>query len=694
MAASEELRLCNATRLTSEPDEAVARLFKRSRSSDFERAVRAAHKLAVATLDSDGCTPLQWAVFYGTTEDTDLLLGHGADPDVRFAGGHTALHILVANDAVEKASELLAWSATTTLRDDRGWTPLEYACIVANRGGEFIDALFEFATPDEADEARREGVGLLHAAVSRGKHAAAEALLRHGFDPNARLSGGDPAQARLILPKSMRLSTPLHMAALFDNAELVPLLALHGAEMNVIDGHGLTPLSTAVVNDRTEVASALVENGADMFAQRGRLRPPVWAAFALEKYDMLRTLLEFVEPVELDHQLALAMSNNWLENDFVPKTPDDEPLMPLAQPLEELGGNFSEGHAPVGFSILVCLFWLGLRLRARRARTRPRQRRPAGLRQWAQQASLPSPLLLAREAWNRLAALSASMLLALQAKLRAACAGRTTPIMPEELPVQPQPAPVASASAGSMRRRRNAGGGIGGGRQKRSRRQRTSMEPSLPVPEDDRQRIVEQGMSQAAPAHADDEGGAEVERHAVEQETATLADALKLAADLPPAVPLPEEAPLPDEAPFADTDHSAEPPQPATAPEPWMGEQTQHSAAAVQPAALPPSLLPSVLPPLRPVPIPIPLPLPLPPKPPMQAPSPLLAAKPPAPEPPLQQPLCTVCMDAPLEGAFMPCRHLAACVACGEQVMLSTSRCPVCREPSAGFERFFICGAS
>lgn len=56
--------------------------------------------------------------------------------------------------------------------------------------------------------------------------------------------------------------------------------------------------------------------------------------------------------------------------------------------------------------------------------------------------------------------------------------------------------------------------------------------------------------------------------------------------------------------------------------------------------------------------------------------------------------LCTVCMDAPLEGTFLPCGHMAACMDCGEQLIQKAEpQCPICRVACDRFLRIFIHGA-
>jgi hypothetical protein len=55
--------------------------------------------------------------------------------------------------------------------------------------------------------------------------------------------------------------------------------------------------------------------------------------------------------------------------------------------------------------------------------------------------------------------------------------------------------------------------------------------------------------------------------------------------------------------------------------------------------------------------------------------------------------VCAVCMDAPLEGVFMLCGHVAACVECGERVMAARAVCPICEQPAVHFARLFLCSA-
>ena len=89
--------------------------------------------------DALGRTPLAWAVEYGLTASTELLLRFGADPNqLRFTkdGGFSPLiHLAIAGprsawmdaDIVETVRLLLQAGANRNGIDHEGWTPLHIA---------------------------------------------------------------------------------------------------------------------------------------------------------------------------------------------------------------------------------------------------------------------------------------------------------------------------------------------------------------------------------------------------------------------------------------------------------------------------------------------------------------------------------------------------------------------------------------
>ncbi|GJY42317.1 ankyrin repeat-containing protein [Tanacetum coccineum] len=41
--------------------------------------------------------------------------------------------------------------------------------------------------------------------------------------------------------------------------------------------------------------------------------------------------------------------------------------------------------------------------------------------------------------------------------------------------------------------------------------------------------------------------------------------------------------------------------------------------------------------------------------------------------------LCVICLDAPVEGALIPCGHMAGCMSCLTEIKGKKMGCPVCR---------------
>lgn len=85
----------------------------------------------------------------------------------------------------------------------------------------------------------------LHASVRTSNLETSLRLLVQGADPN-------------FFHEEKR-STPLHVAAKFGQASQIELLIVYGADINAIDGNGLTPLEVAKANNHTLIAERLLD---------------------------------------------------------------------------------------------------------------------------------------------------------------------------------------------------------------------------------------------------------------------------------------------------------------------------------------------------------------------------------------------------------------------------------------------------
>jgi ankyrin repeat protein len=139
---------------------------------------------------------------FGNSKVVEVLLEHGADPNIRDKYGATPLHYAAALD-YPKIVELLHKKDLS----DYDATPLQAAA--------------EFNYPEVA-----------------------ELLLEHGANPNIQDNDGD---------------TPLHLAALRDYCEVVKLLLDHGADPTIRDNEGRTPLDYG--SDCEEIIEEFMRGG-------------------------------------------------------------------------------------------------------------------------------------------------------------------------------------------------------------------------------------------------------------------------------------------------------------------------------------------------------------------------------------------------------------------------------------------------
>ncbi|CAH3199130.1 unnamed protein product, partial [Porites evermanni] len=82
----------------------------------------------------DGYTPLLVACHWGHLNTVTYLINKGAFIDLQYKDGDTALHEAVQRGHLKIVRELLALGASQSLADNRGLTPLLYACDLCSIG--------------------------------------------------------------------------------------------------------------------------------------------------------------------------------------------------------------------------------------------------------------------------------------------------------------------------------------------------------------------------------------------------------------------------------------------------------------------------------------------------------------------------------------------------------------------------------
>uniref|UniRef100_A0A8P4K2F7 Poly [ADP-ribose] polymerase n=1 Tax=Dicentrarchus labrax TaxID=13489 RepID=A0A8P4K2F7_DICLA len=186
------------------------------------------HGADVHAKDKGGLVPLHNACSYGHYEVAELLVIHGAVVNVADLWKFTPLHEAAAKGKYDICKLLLQHGADPTRKNRDGNTPLD---LVKDADTDIQDLL-------------RGDAALLDAA-KKGCLARVKKLCTRD-NVNCRDTQG-------------RHSTPLHLAAGYNNLEVAEYLLQHGAEVNSQDKGGLIPLHNAASYGHVDVAALLIK---------------------------------------------------------------------------------------------------------------------------------------------------------------------------------------------------------------------------------------------------------------------------------------------------------------------------------------------------------------------------------------------------------------------------------------------------
>ncbi|KAL4714330.1 hypothetical protein ACJJTC_009682 [Scirpophaga incertulas] len=246
---------------------AALRLLEAARTGDVEtaRAVLDSRPRLVNCRDVDGrhSTPLHFAAGYNRLPLAQLLLQRGADVHAKDKGGLVPLHNACSYGHYEVTELLVAAGAGVNAADLWRFSPLHEAA--AKGKADIVRLLLKHG----ADPSRRNRDGLTPLQLVRpGDTDTADALRGDAALLDAA-KRGDVARARkLITPQNVncrdahgRNSTPLHLAAGYNNLEVAEALLEAGAAVSARDKGGLVPLHNAASYGHLELAALLLRAG-------------------------------------------------------------------------------------------------------------------------------------------------------------------------------------------------------------------------------------------------------------------------------------------------------------------------------------------------------------------------------------------------------------------------------------------------
>ncbi|PKU45903.1 tankyrase-1 [Limosa lapponica baueri] len=254
------------------------------------------HGADVHAKDKGGLVPLHNACSYGHYEVAELLVRHGASVNVADLWKFTPLHEAAAKGKYEICKLLLKHGADPTKKNRDGNTPLDLvkegdtdiqdllrgdaALLDAAKKG-CLARVQKLCTQENINCRDTQGRNStpLHLAAGYNNLEVAEYLLEHGADVNAQDKGG------LI---------PLHNAASYGHVDIAALLIKYNTCVNATDKWAFTPLHEAAQKGRTQLCALLLAHGADPTMKNQEGQTPLDLATA----DDIRALLIDAMPPE------------------------------------------------------------------------------------------------------------------------------------------------------------------------------------------------------------------------------------------------------------------------------------------------------------------------------------------------------------------------------------------------------------
>jgi len=230
--------------------------------------------------DNRGLTPLYWAAFEGDRDVLDLILERGDYSDT--------IHLAACREDLTRVQTFLEEGMDVNTKDEFGCTPLHWAGLADSP--EVAEFLISRGADVNAKDARNftplmgaRGLPVIELLISKGADISAQEGLQGSTKLHDACSSGDIAVATFLLDKGADIharnrmgATPLWVAAVYDQKEIVELLLEREANINALDRRRqCTPLWIAVRNGNKDTVELLIRKGANIHTSDNEGRTPL-----------------------------------------------------------------------------------------------------------------------------------------------------------------------------------------------------------------------------------------------------------------------------------------------------------------------------------------------------------------------------------------------------------------------------------
>eukprot|EP00802_Teleaulax_amphioxeia_P001459 Tamp_01461.p1 GENE.Tamp_01461~~Tamp_01461.p1 ORF type:complete len:504 (-),score=123.96 Tamp_01461:888-2399(-) len=174
------------------------------------------------------------------------------DPNAKASMKETPLHVCAIYGSSKVCDWLLSQGGEPDDKDDNGWTPIHYAARFGHQ--QVLEELrkeHRRRTEQRMEQERRDRASQRMSSRSR----------------NAEQVDDDPAANRYTDPETTDGWTPLHVAARFEQVDIITYLLASAADKEAKDCQGWTALHVAVRHGLTKVVTHLLNHRLDVDAR-------------------------------------------------------------------------------------------------------------------------------------------------------------------------------------------------------------------------------------------------------------------------------------------------------------------------------------------------------------------------------------------------------------------------------------------